>query len=132
LIKMDIYSENIMEHYKDPRNFGKLENENASYKDSNPLCGDKIEISLSIRNDKIIDINCISEGCAISRASSSIISEKIKGMGLNDALKSNKDFVLDSLGIQLNPIRLKCAMLSLRAIQKAIAKYLMENKNAGS
>ena len=124
---MDIYSENIMEHYRYPINIGKLENENVSYKDSNPLCGDNIEVSLLIDNDKITDIKYISEGCAISRASSSIISEKIKGMNLKDVLVLNKDFVLDSIGIQLNPIRLKCAMLSLRAIQKAVTKYLGEN-----
>ncbi len=124
---MDIYSENIMEHYKDPRNFGKLENENASYKDSNPLCGDKINVQLIIENDEIKEIKYECDGCAISRASSSIISEKIKGMELKDILKLNKDFVLDSLGIQLNPMRLKCAMLSLRAIQKAILNYKGEN-----
>ena len=116
-----------MEHYKDPRNFGKLENENASYKDSNPLCGDKINVQLIIENDEIKEIKYECDGCAISRASSSIISEKIKGMELKDILKLNKDFVLDSLGIQLNPMRLKCAMLSLRAIQKAILNYKGEN-----
>ena len=124
---MDIYSENIMEHYRDPINLGKLENKNAYYKDSNPLCGDNIEVSLFIDNDKIIDIKYISEGCAISRASSSIISEKIKGMNVKDVLMLNRDYVLDAIGIQLNSIRLKCAMLSLRTIQKAITKYIGEN-----
>lgn len=129
---MDIYSENIMEHYRDPMNLGKLEDENAYCKDSNPLCGDNIEISLSIRDYKIKNIKHISHGCAINIASSSIVSEKIKDMDIKEVLKLNKDFILNLLGIQLNPIRLKCAMLSLRAIQKATTKYLGDNKNAGS
>lgn len=123
---MDIYSENIMDHYKDPRNFGSIKNANASFKDSNPFCGDNINVQLVIDDNKIIDLRYECEGCAISKASSSIISEKIKGMNINEVLKLNKDFVLKCLGIQLNPTRLKCALLSLRAIQKAIVKYMGE------
>lgn len=123
---MDIYSENIMDHYKEPRNYGRMENANASFKDSNPFCGDNINVQLVIENNKIIDLRYECEGCAISKASSSIISEKIKGMNIKEVLRLNKDFVLDSLGIQLNPTRLKCALLSLRAVQKAIAKYMGE------
>lgn len=120
---MDIYSENIIDHYKDPRNFGNLENFNISLNDSNPLCGDRIRVDMLIEDNLIKDIKYGCEGCAISRASSSIISEKIKNMNVENVIKLNKEFVIDALGIQLNPIRMKCALLSLRAIQKAIIKY---------
>ena len=126
---MDIYSENIMDHYKDPRNFGSLKNCDIIYNDSNPLCGDKIKVEIKIEENKIYDIKYECEGCAISRASSSIISEELKGMKLENVLKLNADFVLNLLGIKLNAMRLKCALLSLRAVQKSITKYLGE-KNA--
>ncbi|MEK9184937.1 MAG: iron-sulfur cluster assembly scaffold protein [Patescibacteria group bacterium] len=126
---MDIYSENIMDHYKDPRNFGSLEDCDIEYSDSNPLCGDKIKIEIKIKDNRIHEMKYECEGCAISRASSSIISEELKGMELEKVLKLNADFVLNLLGIKLNSVRLKCALLSLRAVQKSIVKYLGE-KNA--
>jgi len=126
---MDIYSENIMDHYKDPRNFGSLKDCDIQYSDSNPLCGDKIKVELKIKDNKIYDIRYECEGCAINRASSSIISEELKGMELGKVIKLDADFVLNLLGIKLNSVRIKCALLSLRAVQKSVTKYLGE-KNA--
>ena len=123
----DIYSENIMEHYRDPQNLGTLKNPDVEFHDSNPLCGDEINIGIKIDNNKLKDVKFNCEGCAISKASASIVSEKIIGKNIKDIMKLEKEFVLDLLKIPLNPMRIKCAMLFLRALQKSIAQYLVKN-----
>jgi nitrogen fixation NifU-like protein len=123
----DIYSENIMDHYKNPRNSGNLNNPDVIFYDSNPLCGDEINIYIKIENNKLTDIKFSCEGCAISKASSSIISEKVKEMDIKEILRLDKEFVLSLLKIPINPVRLKCAMLFLRALQKSIAQYMVKN-----
>ena len=123
----DIYSENIMDHYRDPRNSGSLENPDVKFHDSNPLCGDEINIEIKIENNKLKDVKSSCQGCAISKASSSIVSEKVIGKDIKDIMKLEKEFVLDLLKIPLNPMRIKCAMLFLRALQKSIAQYLVKN-----
>ena len=123
----DIYSENIMDHYRDPRNSGSLENPDVKFHDSNPLCGDEINIEIKIENNKLKDVKSSCQGCAISKASSSIVSEKVIGKDIKDIMKLEKEFVLDLLKIPLNPMRIKCAMLFLRALQKSIAQYMVKN-----
>ena len=94
---------------------------------SDPLCGDEINIGIKIENNEIKEIKFNCEGCAISKASASIVSEKIIGKNIKDIMKLEKEFVLDLLKIPLNPMRIKCAMLFLRALQKSIAQYLVKN-----
>ena len=123
----DIYSENIMDHYRDPQNSGTLKNPDVKFHDSNPLCGDEINIEIKIENNKLKDVKSSCQGCAISKASSSIVSEKVIGKDIKDIMKLEKEFVLDLLKIPLNPMRIKCAMLFLRALQKSIAQYMVKN-----
>ncbi|MFH1750456.1 MAG: Fe-S cluster assembly sulfur transfer protein SufU, partial [Candidatus Micrarchaeota archaeon] len=84
---MDIYRENVLDHYKNPRNFGKMESPDAKYHDTNPLCGDEIEIMLKIEGDKVSEAKFQGQGCAISQASASILTEKLIGMSLEEAMK---------------------------------------------
>ncbi|MBI4991341.1 SUF system NifU family Fe-S cluster assembly protein [Candidatus Gottesmanbacteria bacterium] len=119
----DIYRENILDHYKNPRNFGKLKNPTASFSLYNSACGDKIEIQLKMKNEKlkiIEDIRFSGEGCAISMASASMLTEKVMRKNIHEIKKLNTQDILDMLGITLTPTRLKCALLPLEVLQKAI------------
>ena len=119
---MDIYREVILDHYKSPRNFGHLSKPDAKVEEGNVTCGDKIIIEIKVRNDKVEDIRFSGEGCAISQASASMLTEKVKGMELSKIRKLDAKYVLSMLGTTLTPTRTKCALLSLEVLQKAIAK----------
>lgn len=119
----DIYQEFILELYKNPMNFGKINNA-LHAKNDNPSCGDKMEIYLKIdKNGKIADAKFSGNGCAISQASASLLTEEIKGKEISQLQKLNKDDILRILRIDLskNPSRLKCALLSLETMKKALA-----------
>ena len=114
-----------MDLYRNPSNFGKLENPTNYYKEFNPLCGDEVEIQLIIKNNVIENVKFIGKGCAISIASASLVTDKIKGKSIDDINKFSKDDVLKMLNIPISPGRIKCATLSLEALRKAIIwKYL--------
>lgn len=118
---MDIYKENIINHYKNPRNKGNLEDADCVVHEINTLCGDALKFYLKFdeKKEKIIDIKFEGEGCAISQATASMLTEEIKGMTLEELKKKvNKDFILDLLGVEINPARLKCALLSLECLKK--------------
>jgi nitrogen fixation NifU-like protein len=111
-----IYRENIMDHYKNPRNFGKIEH-NHSSNGNNELCGDNINFYVNKKNNKIENISFEGEGCAICIASASMISEELKNENISKIKKINKEDVIDMLGIKLSPIRIKCALLPLYTIK---------------
>lgn len=117
---MDMYAENILDHYKNPRNYGKLQSPTAVYKDSNPLCGDEVEIEVALKGDEIEEIGFTGQGCAISQASTSMLTEVIKGKAINYVKDLTQDDVLSFLGISIGPTRMKCALLGLRTLQKGI------------
>src|SRR3989344_8948286 len=126
-----IYQEQILDHYKNPRNFGKIENATVHHHEYNPLCGDEIEMFLVIKDNKIADIKINGHGCAISQASASMLTEKIKGKSLDELKKLTKEDLLEMLGIPLSPVRLKCALLSLDTFKNALViyeKYTNKNK----
>ena len=126
----DMYRDNILDHFNNPRNLGKIDNANIVYKDYNPLCGDLIKIYMKVENDVIKNLKFEAEGCAISLASSSMLSEVIIGKNLNDVINLKNEDVFKLLNIQLSPIRIKCALLSLLAIKKAVCQYKeIESKN---
>ena len=125
----DMYREEMLEHYKNPQNKGKIKRADASYHDFNPVCGDEIEVFLKIAKGKISDIKFEGKGCAISQASASILTEEIKGKALDEISKMKKEDVLEILPIEVSHLRIKCALLSMKAVQKAILKYKGE-KNA--
>lgn len=119
---MDLYAENILDHYKNPHNKGKLENASASFADSNPLCGDKIEIGVRVNEKGVIeDVGFTGEGCAISQASASLLTDEILGKTVAEVKALPNEKVYELLGVPLTTNRVKCALLSLVALKKALA-----------
>jgi nitrogen fixation NifU-like protein len=116
----DFYKEYILDHYRNPRNFGHLEHPTASAEDLNPLCGDKIHMDLSVGADgKIDDVRFEGKGCAISQASASMLTETLKGKTLEEVAQLSHDVVLENVGIGISPTRMKCAMLGLKVAKSA-------------
>jgi nitrogen fixation NifU-like protein len=116
----DFYRDYILDHYRNPRNFGHLEHPDAQADDLNPLCGDTIHMELNVDPAGIVRAIAFSgKGCAISQASASMLTESIKGMKLEDVAKLSKDVVLENVGIGISPTRMKCAMLGLRVLKSA-------------
>jgi len=114
----DMYRENILDHYQNPRNFGTLDNPDISYEDDNPLCGDVIRLDLKLDDhNRVVEVAFSGEGCAISQASASMLTEEILGKTLEEVKQMGKDDVLDLLGIQLGPVRIKCALLALKVLK---------------
>jgi nitrogen fixation protein NifU and related proteins len=111
------YREFILDHYKNPRNFGRLEDASVSHEEYNPLCGDLVGMDLRIADGVIEDVRFHGRGCAISQASASLMTERLKGMSLEDARQISKEDVLEDLGIEISPARLKCALLTLKVLK---------------
>jgi nitrogen fixation NifU-like protein len=117
----DLYRDYILEHYRRPHNFGVLESPTATIEGSNPLCGDRITMQLGIRDGKVAEVAFTGRGCAISQASASLLTDEVKGMTVEAATAFRADDLLDLLGIEISPARLKCAMLSLETLDAALA-----------
>jgi nitrogen fixation NifU-like protein len=118
----DLYRDYILEHYRAPHNFGTLEHADATYEGYNPLCGDRITMMLGIDDsDTVREVAFTGRGCAISQASASLLTDRIKGKPLSEVARIGTPEVLDELGIEISPARLKCALLSLDTLQKALA-----------
>jgi nitrogen fixation NifU-like protein len=111
------YREYILDHYRNPRNFGRLPNADISHEEDNPLCGDVIGLDFKLEDGRIADVRFHGRGCAISQASASLLTERLKGMTLEEAQRINKEDVLGELGIDISPARLKCALLSLKVLK---------------
>jgi nitrogen fixation NifU-like protein len=118
----DLYRDYILEHYRRPHNFGVLESPTASHEGSNPLCGDRLTMQLGIREGKVTEVAFTGRGCAISQASASLLTDEVKGMTVEAAAAYRADDLLDLLGIEISPARLKCAMLSLETLHAALAE----------
>lgn len=118
----DIYREMIIEHSKMPHNFGSLESPTISHEEHNPLCGDRVRFDLLIEDGVIRDVRFEGKGCAISQATASMLTDEIKGKSVDDAKLFSKDDLLDMIGIPLakNPVRLKCALLSLKTLKASL------------
>jgi nitrogen fixation protein NifU and related proteins len=115
----DFYRDYILDHYRNPRNFGSLERVDIEAEDLNPLCGDQIRMQLRLDDGVVSDVRFSGKGCAISQASASMLTERVKGMKLADVAKLSKDVVLEDVGIGISPTRMKCAMLGLRVLKSA-------------
>ena len=114
----DMYREVILDHYKNPRFRGELDPADISYQDDNPLCGDMIRIDLRVdENNRVVECAFSGQGCAISQASASMLMEDIQGKSLEEIKEYSREDILDMLGIELGPVRLKCAMLSLKVLK---------------
>ena len=113
----DLYRDNIIDHYQNPRNYGTLEHPDISYEDSNPVCGDELRIDLQVKDNTVIDARFSGHGCSISQASASMLTEEIIGKTLEEVKQIDKQYLLNLLGIPLGPVRLKCALLSLKVLK---------------
>ncbi len=116
---MNLYEENIIDHYKNPRNKGTLPKASRQSKDSNPLCGDEIEYYLNVSNGKISAIKFNGTGCAISQAVASMLSEEMQGKKINAIADISEKDVFELLGTKPNPGRIKCALLPLNVLKAA-------------
>jgi nitrogen fixation protein NifU and related proteins len=115
----ELYRDYILDHYKNPKNFGELAEHDLEFHDKNPLCGDEMEIQIRIEDGKIADLKWHGQGCAISQAAASIASEELIGMAVDDASKLDADWMLDQMGIDISATRRKCALLNLKVLRGA-------------
>ncbi len=120
------YREYILDHYRNPRNYGRLEHPDVHAEDANPLCGDQLALDLQVEGGQVTAVRFQGRGCAISQASASMLSEMIEGKTTQEVLRLGKDDVLDALGIPISPARTKCAFLCLRVLHRGLAMAGLE------
>jgi nitrogen fixation NifU-like protein len=118
----DLYRDYILEHYRRPHNFGVIDDPDASFEGSNPLCGDRITLMLGVKDGVVDRVAFTGRGCAISQASASLLTDEIKGKPLAEVANFRADDLLDLLGIEISPARLKCAMLSHDSLQHTLVE----------
>ncbi len=118
--EQEIYKENIIDHYKHPHNKRKMNGATKTEKGINPLCGDHIILYLEIKDEKIIDVSFEGDGCAISQASISLLTDELKGRTIKEAQKMTSKEINSLLGIPISHTRDKCALLSLKTLHKAL------------
>jgi nitrogen fixation NifU-like protein len=117
----DLYREQIIDRYKNPRMKGSLDPHDYAYEDDNPLCGDEIRVELRVNDEDVVTEAAFSgQGCAISQASADLLLESVVGKRLEEVKALSKEDVLDLLGIELGPVRLKCALLSLKVLKAGV------------
>jgi nitrogen fixation NifU-like protein len=116
----ELYRENILDHYKRPRHFGRLESFDLDFEDTNPFCGDEQHVYIGLDADgKVDEVTFEGKGCAISTAATSMLMEELAGKTREDLLHLDKNFVLDLLGIEISATRMKCALLGLKIVKSA-------------
>jgi nitrogen fixation NifU-like protein len=118
----DFYRENILDHYKNPHNYGLLEEPHAHAEGQNPLCGDEVTVSLRFAEDgeTIDEVGFVGRGCAVSQAATSMLTDMLKGKTATDVAALPKEEILDEVGIPLTPVRMKCAILGLGVVKVAL------------
>ncbi len=119
----DMYRQQILDHYKNPRNYGELEDADVEHVGENPMCGDTIKMFLELGEDgdTIDRVSFVGDGCAISQASASMLSGKLAGMSLSEVRAMDRDDVIELLGVELSPMRIKCAVLAEKVAQDGVA-----------
>jgi nitrogen fixation protein NifU and related proteins len=117
-----LYAEDILDHYKHPRNFGQLDHPDIHVEASNPLCGDRLAMDLTVKDGVVEDVAFSGQGCAISQASASMLTEDILGKRVEDLAGTTRDDILDMLGVEVSYARMKCATLSLGLLRLALAE----------
>ena len=116
----ELFRENILDHYKHPRNRGTLEHPDITYEDANPLCGDRIRMDVTVKDDRIDQVRFSGVGCSISQAAASMLCEAVEGKTLDEVRKLSRDDMLEMLGIELGPVRLKCGLLALKTMKAGL------------
>jgi nitrogen fixation NifU-like protein len=124
-----MYRQRILDHYRDPQNYGEIDDADVTYEDVNPSCGDEIQMYAVVdEDDEIVDVKFDGQGCAISQASASLLTEKVKGMTLDEVRDLGTDDIKEMLGIELSPVRVKCAVLGLKVLEGGIVEYEKEKQ----
>lgn len=118
-----LYREMILDHYKRPRNAGRLADPSFSHRELNPVCGDEVTFDVRVDGSVVGEARFVGRGCAISQASASMLAESLKGRPLTDVARLEREDILQLLAIPVGPVRIKCAMLGLVALKNGIAKY---------
>jgi nitrogen fixation protein NifU and related proteins len=116
----DLYRQYILEHYREPRNHGHLDQPDMHAGDTNPLCGDRIELDLRLEGDRVAEVRFDGRGCAISQASASMLTEQIEGASLDELRALRPDDIFEMLGVTIGPARQRCALLALRVLHQGI------------
>lgn len=121
----DMYRQQILDHYKNPRNYGELDEKTYTHAGENPMCGDEIAIDVKLDDDEetIERIAFRGDGCAISQASASMLSQKLHGMSVEEMREMDRDDVIDLLGVDISPMRVKCAVLAEKVVQDGAEIY---------
>jgi nitrogen fixation NifU-like protein len=125
----DMYRQQILDHYKNPRNYGELEDPTFTHVGENPMCGDTIEIDVELDDDEevIEDLAFRGDGCAISQAAASMLTEMVVGKTIEDLHQMDRDDMTDTLGVDISPMRVKCAVLAEKVAQDGADIYFGEN-----
>jgi len=118
----DLYRENILDHYGNPRNEGMLEDADISHERQNPVCGDVVRLDIKLEDGKVKEARFRGQGCVISMASASMFTEKIKGKTISELQELDEEDIFDMLGIELGPSRFHCGVLPLRVLEEALAE----------
>ena len=121
-MSIKLYQEELMDHFKNPRNYGKLENPDFSGEDDNPSCGDRISITGLVENGQITDIQFEGKGCVLSQATTSMLTEHLKGKSVEEAASLTEKDILEMVGLELGPVRMKCALLPFMVLKNAIER----------
>ena len=116
----DLFRENILDHYQHPRSRGTLEHPDITYEDANPLCGDRIRMDVNVKDGRIHQVRFSGVGCSISQAAASMLCEAVEGKTLEEVKRLSRDDVLEMLGIDLGPVRLKCGLLALKTLKAGV------------
>ncbi len=119
----DMYRQQILDHYKNPRNYGELEDADIEHVGENPMCGDTIKMFVKLADDGVTIeyVSFVGDGCAISQASASMLSKELQGRSLESVEAMDRDDIVEMLGVELSPMRIKCAVLAEKVVQDAIA-----------
>jgi len=116
----DLFREHILDHYQHPRCHGTLEDADVTYEDANTLCGDRIRMDVRTREGRIEQVRFSGNGCSISQAAASMLCEHVEGRTLDEIKQLTREDVLEMLGIELGPVRLKCALLALKTLKAGV------------
>ncbi len=119
-MNMEMYAEQILDYYKNPRNFGRIESPDFSATEANPLCGDVVEIQIKLKGSGIGRCMFSGSGCAISQAAASMLTEFLSGKNVEEAKKVGREKILELLGVEVGPVRIKCALLCMVALKSAL------------
>jgi nitrogen fixation NifU-like protein len=119
-----LYSETLLDHFRHPRNYGDLPAADVSYESFNPVCGDRIRISLKLGNTTVQEVRFKGDACAISTAAASLLTELILGAEIEEVASISDDRIISALESDIKPARLQCALLSLEALRAGLKEYV--------